>query len=621
MQGRFMSAKKDREMLSMLKNEIIRYWDRVEQLGLKKLWLRSWRQYNNGLYKLGRLQKISDFGRGDDLLKLSVNDYASLIRHLHVLITKQPPYLDAKPINSSNAVIKEALSANILLEYYQDQRNLDTEIRKAKLYELLFGSGFVVIDWDEQAGRVVAQTTGKDKNLVKEGDLTICAYSPFDVIQRSHGDSSNQYWYIVRKVVDKHELTIRYGLKNDFDDQMICHECLDLDDFNKGGLFPEVVDVYTLYHLPTANHPEGLRMVFTSNHILEKGPLPSAHILPVSRAVNQFLLSAPFGTTIAFDLLEMQQAKDNLISTILNNQATFGLNSLIVPKSAEIEASFLTGHMQILEVEDMKQKPETLNLLKSQPEILDLVMYLETSMERISGVNSVVRGQASANQSGQALALLTSMAIQFTDGYVRSYREIYKDAGKILLSVLKNSLPLPRKFKIIGRSGELYDGKVSSNLLDHEYSVSVELVSPLKSTAQGRVALANTLMKNGLIGDSRQYLDVLLYGRIDELLELNSNVNNSFKKEKEQLISGEPVKVLELQNHLMYIKSDLELLDNSQYNKQEEIVKRVYDTVFQRMRIWEELSKNNPHLLSLIGLPLYKEFFASEKNKKRRKDG
>lgn len=613
MQGRFIKASSDQEMLSMLGDEIVRYWNRVKHLGLQKLWQRSWRQYNSGLYRLGAVQKLSNIDHGDELLKLSINDYSSILRHLHVLVTKEPPYLDAKPVNSSSAAMKEMLSVNILLEYYQNQRNLDSEIRKAKFYELLFGSGFLVIDWDEKAGRCIVQNE-KQSSLIREGDLTIQAYSPFDVIHRSYGDTDNQHWYIVRKTIDKYELEVRYDLQDDFQDQVLCYDSLQPDSFIGDLSSSDVVDVYTLYHVPTTKYPNGLRMVFTRSHILEKGPLPSGSQLPVARAINQSLLGVPFGTTIAFDLLEIQQAKDNLISTILNNQATFGLNSLIVPKNAGIEASFLTGRMQILEVEDMRQKPETLDLLKSQPEILNFVTYLENSMERISGINSIVRGQAKASQSGQALALITSMAIQFTNGYVRTYREIYKDAGKILLSVLKNSLPLPRRFKIIGKSGELHDGRVSSESLDSEYSIAVELISPLKSTAEGRESLASVLMENGLITDPRQYLDVLLYGRVDELFESGTNINSALRKEREQLISGEPIEIIELQNHLLYIKNAMGILDDSQYNNKREVVERVYDLISRRMSIWKSLSEEKPDFVKIINMPLYKEFFPSQKN-------
>ena len=599
------------EMLDTLKSQIDIYWDRAHQLGLTELWKKSWKQYNSGFYHLGELEKKGDFEIGDELLSISINDFASILRHMHVLVTKDPPYLDARPLNSSSKAIEQALPANLLLEYYQDQHHMDAEIRIAKLYELLFGSGYLLVDWDQTAGKVIAKNEKQKGLYLREGEVQIKAYPPFHVFHPIFGKKEESEWYIVRDIKSKEEIRKHYGLRAEFDDAFLSTEFLDSDDFG-GFSLPknsDWIDVYTLYHLPTEEHREGLRLVFTNGHILEKGRLPGKK-MPVIQVANQFLLSGRFGTTMAFDLLEIQKAKDSLVSTILNNQATFGLNSLIVPKSAQLEASKIIRSMQILEVEDMRQKPETLDMLKSNPEILQLIRYLEKSMERVSGINSVVRGQAHATQSGQALALITSMAIQFTSGYLRTYREVYKKAGEALLSILRFSLPIKRQLKIVGRDGKHYRGIFSRQTLEDEYDVSVELVNPLKATAQGREALATSLVQNGMISEPSEYLNVLMYGRVDDLLKKRTDIQNALKSDREALISGEKMEVREVQNHPLFIENALALLDDNLHSKDNELAESIYEYVKNRMEVWAAVSKTNPELLQIRSIPLYEEFFS-----------
>ena len=57
----------------------------------------------------------------------------------------------------------------------------------------------------------------------------------------------------------------------------------------------------------------------------------------------------------------------------------------------------------------------------------------------------------------------------------------------------------------------------------------------------------------------------------------------------------------------------MSILDDSQYNNKREIVERVYDVVSRRMSIWKSLSEEKPDFVKIINMPLYKEYFPSQK--------
>jgi hypothetical protein len=74
-------------------------------------------------------------------------------------------------------------------------------------------------------------------------------------------------------------------------------------------------------------------------------------------------------------------------------------------------------------------------------------------METISGINSVTRGQPEASlKSGNALALVQSMAIQFISGLQQSYVKLIEQVGTQLINNLKDYAKAPRVAAIVGKN-------------------------------------------------------------------------------------------------------------------------------------------------------------------------
>ncbi len=71
-------------------------------------------------------------------------------------------------------------------------------------------------------------------------------------------------------------------------------------------------------------------------------------------------------------------------------------------------------------------------------ETRDFIAMLEKTMETISGVNAVARGNPDPNlRSGNALALIQSMTLQFMSGLQQSYVAMIEDVGTGIIDILK----------------------------------------------------------------------------------------------------------------------------------------------------------------------------------------
>jgi len=102
--------------------------------------------------------------------------------------------------------------------------------------------------------------------------------------------------------------------------------------------------------------------------------------------------------------------------------------------------------------------PQPLNLTNTPAEIFNFMQMLEKAMETISGINSVVRGnadQASNLRSGNALALVQSQALQFISGLQQSYIQMIEDVGTGLINLLKTFAAAPRVAAIAGTNNSI----------------------------------------------------------------------------------------------------------------------------------------------------------------------
>ena len=146
------------------------------------------------------------------------------------------------------------------------------------------------------------------------------------------------------------------------------------------------------YGKKTPAVPQGRFVEFYSSEIVTtEGPLPTKCI-PIYRVTSAEQDGSPFGYTIGWDLLALQESIDALYSTVLTNQATFGVQNILMPDGANIGVTELAGGLNLIKYNAKAGKPESLNLTNTPQEIFSFIQQLEQLMETLSGVNSVTRG-------------------------------------------------------------------------------------------------------------------------------------------------------------------------------------------------------------------------------------
>ena len=379
------------------------------------------------------------------------------------------------------------------MQHYQNQQGLGNAVRQVMLYDLLYGNSYLWVDWDITRGEDFS--LGVEGNIEKTGELIFRAKRPVDVIlDLSLKDRGEATWYIVRHRMNRYDMMVRYpnakeklDEENDSDFDSFLHTTIEGYKYYADSENSDYIWVYILYHDQTPSVPLGRKIVFTQQTILEDDILHTMY-LPIIPTTAHSLDGTSLGYTIAYDLLNIQTAKDKLLSTILTNQAAFGLQMILNPRGSNIEYKNLSG-ISIIDYDSTNGAvPSTLELLKTSPEIFSFVNMLISYLERISGINEILRGSSGPGKevSGKALAYVSSLALHYTSNYEKSYANLYKVAAKTMLSLLKSNLKV-EKFYGITHNNKYQQKRLTASDLEDKYEVTVELVNPLLRTSLGRM--------------------------------------------------------------------------------------------------------------------------------------
>lgn len=507
--------------------------------------------------------------------------------------------------------------ANGLLDYYMREKRLEKYLKRAVEYAIVLGSGYVKMDWDATTGEIYdyvdpSESEGFDPDSIEdedelepypvyEGDVTFTNLSPFDIVFDTSKEDPDQHdWVLCRSWKNKYDVAAKYP---EYEDAII--ELETKSDRTKSRItlqqLDETVDIpiYEFYHKRTPAMPEGRYVLYLNSEIVLMDTAMPYRDLPVYRIAPSDILGTPYGYTTMFDLLPIQDAVNSLHSTILTNQNAFGIQSVLSPRGSDVSVAQIEGGMNFIEYNQQAGKPEALNLTSTPAEVFNYMQTLITQMETISGVNSVVRGNPEKNmRSGNALALVQSQALQFMSGLQQSYIQLIEDVGTGLVNMLKDFAQVPRIANISGQSNRSYMKEFTGDDLNSINRVIVDVGNSLASTTAGRMEIASNLLQMGAIVNVEQYYSVLNTGKLETMTEGINKQLLLIKAENEKLISGNPVKAIATEAHMLHIKEHQNVLADPDLKMDAELASRVLGHIQEHITL---LRETDPDLLAILG--------------------
>lgn len=487
------------------------------------------------------------------------------------------------------------------------EKHLERVISDAVELSLILGEGFVRCEWDTSLGTLRAQD--ENGKAVSEGDIRYSAISPTDIIRDYTKTNAKEHdWYIVRSFRNKYTIAAQHP---QYADRITAMKPSD-DYTDDSRLFrwntkadSDDICVYEFYHEPTPALPTGRYMVACdSDLVLIDVPLPYRHI-PVYRVVPEEQRETCFGYSPGFDLLPIQSSLDGLYSTTLTNQKAFGVQSILNPRGSNVDMTKAAEGMMIFDYDPGIGEPKALQLTSTPPEIFNFMGILEKTMETISGVNSVARGNPESSlKSGAALVMVQSMAVQFSQTLQRNYISLLEDVGTATINILKDFATTPRVAAIVGKANQAYLQEFSSKDLQQVDRVTVDAGNPLARTTAGKTELANTLLQAGQIENPDQYIQVLTTGRIEPVIESKQAQIMLIRSENERLAKGESVQALTIDKHAQHILEHSVVLSSPSARENPEIVQTVLVHIMEHINFLKTMDPMLAHYLGQQAQPM-----------------
>lgn len=539
---------------------------------------------------------ISFTGEEGELVSIPVNMFRNLARHIINIITANRPVLEAKAINTDYKSLSQTYLANGILDYYMREKNLEAIINDAVEMAAVMGSSYIDMEWNATAGSShdFDPETGEHSY---EGELEFTLYDPLSVVV--DGTKENFYsqeWVLVRTFQNRYNLAAKFPeLREKIMSLPTKTEIYSykLQTFSNDET--DDIPVFKFYHKKTEAMPEGRYMLFVADDIvLLDVPLPYRTI-PLFRLSPANIMGTPYGYSDMFDVYPIQEALNATYSTIMTNNNAFGVQNLFVKRGSDLTHQALPGGLNIVEG---NEKPEALQLTATAPETYKFAQMLEQMGETQSGINSVTRGNPEASlRSGNSLALVQSMSLQFQNTFQRNYVRFLEDVGSNLIEILKDFANTPKLIAIVGRNKRSFMKEFTGDMISDVRRVTVDVGNPLAKTIAGRVEIANNLANMKLIKSPEQYFAVMETGRVDTLYEADMQDIFLIKRENENLLEGKQVMADILDRHSLHIQEHRSVISDPDLRENPELTANVRAHIQEHI---DMLRTVNPDLLMLI---------------------
>ena len=597
----YFAAKTTEEIGSALVSRVENFYKHISESGRLSRWRKSHyynyvTNYNNG--------SIEYVGENGEYRVISINHYRNILKHLKILATQNKPALKAKTINTDVSSIRKAEIAQGLLEYYFDEMRLSRHFDRAIEYALAYDAGYVVLDWDVDAGNVhVTDEAGKE---IKTGDPDMRAFSPIDIIFDHHAKKhSDCNWYIIRRFQNKYDLAANQSedvaqqiIEMQSGDESWTDRTIKEDNIYLSFDECDLVPVYQFRHKKTASVPNGRVVTFVGDLVLLDGDLPFDNV-GVFRLAGDEDDESPFGYTIGYDLLQLQEGIDKLYSTLITNECNFGLPTIINPEGNNLTVTDIVDGMKFVNYDHTIGPPTSLSLSNVSPNTYKLIEMLERAVETLSAITSVTRGDAPSNlKSGSALALVESMAIRFNSGLEKSYIELVEDVGTGLINILREYADVKRVVAIVGKTLKSSVKEWDKSDLDGISRVTAEVTNAVQHTTGGRMQLAENLLANNMVDTPEQYIQVMTTGRLDPVVEGERAELNLIREENEMLSEGAYPSVIATDDHMKHLKEHKAVLSSPISRSDVQITQNTLNHMMEHI---DQLRETDPSLLQMLG--------------------
>lgn len=646
----YWALREGEELGAAIRKKVERAQRYILASGIWWLWVKA----HNLMHGMGKdgysSHSVEKKGNLGEYTSYNINHFRSIVRHYRNLAVGQRPALEPMPENGAVDAETQARKARDVLEHYSRRgwEDVQTDVTR---YAALLGAGWEWKWWNARRGEEAmpamsleeAAADAMARGLPMEeteayisqmtapqysGDFEFFALRPNDVYFDTQLKSSRQItWVVLRLRVS------RWDLMADFPER--AEEIRSLKRANidtqcdfaymPGFGIPDqhedadMVCLYVLVHDKRPCCPEGrLALCLSNGAPLLVDSLP-AGVFSVRRLADDDFIDSAHGYSNAWDLMGLQEYVNMAASIMASNQRAHGISVIAAPKGSDVDADKIGQGLALLKYNPGVGKPEALNFTSTPPEVVNGMDAAVGSMERISGVNAVTRGDPQASlRTGPALALVKASAVETSIDFQENAKRYYDKSASDLLVLFQQFADEAVRVTVTGETGTLTDEVRGSDIAAVK-AVKVDVGSPLSRTLAGKIEMATNLVtiaqQNQTPIDLGQYFRVLQTGRVDVMTEMDTKRRRNIAKENEMLAKARflpgaheldpsvPMpRALSTDDVKMHVTHHLSGLDSPEARANPAFVRAVLQHVAEHVQAATTVQTSQPVLLEAAGL-------------------
>ena len=510
----YFANQNDKDLVAALQTKVDKYYQYVVSTGRILV-----AKYVFNAYYVSKNDSVAVRREKNDRLKINIAELRNATQYTMSLIANKPTAFDPIATNSDSKSQRQTKIARNVIDYYTDQRHLDSFFRECLEMAIVSSEAWGSLSWNKyKGGEYMPNEKGE---MQYQGDIEFNMHDMSDII-RDVGMRKQQEddWIIIRREKNKYELAAEFPehAESIVNLQYIVEANKELNYDSQTQIYTDMCYYYEFRHRKSLLVPKGRLAIFiSSGELLYAGDLPYQD-LSVYKLFPSKELSSNFGWTNNFDLVAFQEALSKYYSIMLTNHAAFGYQSLVTTKTSGIEVSEVAKGLRLFQLNPGEEiKP--LQLLATPPEIFTALGAFAKKSESIAGLNSVVKGNPEASlKSGTALALVVSQAVSYLNTLDGNYSRFKQNVATGIINMLKVYATTGR---IVAISGLSNASSINSTFTKDDLAgierVVVKESNPMTKTIAGRVNMADMMLQSGQI-TPQQYDNVIATGEIQEII-------------------------------------------------------------------------------------------------------
>lgn len=613
----------------------------IDSVNNKRRFSRTW--FINLAYLLGH--QWLGFGLNGEIYDLLQQEYARdgrvrMVENQIIVsafkmvarILRSEPILDVIPNSNSLKDIESSKCGEKILTYLWEKLCfLDETLPKLILDTVIYGTSFLKVYWDKEAGddlylpkvekieipKTILDEDGfeiqvKDQSgkpvmntkyveqidelgekmyeQIRTGEVSVDVISPFDM----HFNIEAQRFDDALKIIQQKDRNLEYV--EDKYKVLLSKESSGSQNYSryenkiKRLLWSDAeytvpernsIIVKEYYEKPSRKYPKGRFSIMAGGKVLEYAEEYPYGEVPYVPFYFFQLNNRLWGESLISHMVPLQKQLNMVSSKLISNTKLMSNPKWLVPKGSGIKQSSFTereGEIINYNADLTGSKPQQIQGVPIPSYVENLYGKLKQGIMDISSQHEVSAGRVPPGvESSTAIMALQESDDLILSPIIKSIERSYGHVGSMMLRRVKQFYEESRKIKIVGENNvldEIYMFNKSD--LQDSYDVKVRSASGLPLTKSGRIQTVFDLVQRGILDPQSQQKMIM---HMIDLPEINMELGIHTKQamlENIMLKEGRPAPVTEWQDQDAHLKILEDFMNTQEYSRLSNTIKDLF---------------------------------------------